>query len=130
MTQKKPNWFKEYKGVIIPLGFIGFIIILGVITATTTPSAKYKAWIIGDSSTWAVTSPSKLSIAFHVKNIGNAPGTPNCTISANSPDDSDVGYDSITLQGVLQPGQENTSADTLTITNQGAANVTSATISC
>lgn len=127
-TDKKARNRKVNK-ILLPI--VGVLLLVIVISAAASggPSkkAKYTAWI--DISNASVINPATLGVGFHVKNVGDAPGAPTCTIQVGDVNYTYDGTDQVTL-GTVQPGQTVASADNLTITKQGAQYVTTGTINC
>lgn len=110
--------------VLVVLIIWGFTAIFG----GSGKKAKYQASL--DISNAAVINPATLSVSFHVKNIGNAPGQPYCTINVSDPSGTYNGTDVLSDGPTIKPGQTVTSADQITITKQGAQYITTGTISC
>lgn len=88
--------------------------------------SPYKA-VVGDMT---VINPADLAVTVHVTNTGKTAGTPTCTVSASDPSGTYTGFDVGTLTSPVAAGQTTTYVDNVTITHQGAAYVTSATVSC
>jgi len=102
------------------------IIVGVVILLTGGAKAKYQA----SSTGIAVIDPATVSVSFQVKNIGKASGTPNCTINVQDASYSHTGFNSGKLSSSLAPGQTTSSAMSITVTGQGANDITSAKVSC
>ncbi len=107
---------------LIILAIIGFFIVKAVVS----PKAKYQ---VSDTQVTFI-SDTTVSVSFKVKNIGKSAGTPICNINAHSPDSTYYGGDMPTLDKKLQPGETTTTAGPITVNKNGAANVTTADISC
>jgi len=109
--------------VFAGLAFIIFLIMLG---SHSSGGSQYSASTTGST----VIDPATLSVSFKVTNNGSSSADPTCTIQAQNANDSYSGIDQFQLQGSIAPGQTTTSADSITITNQGAQYVTQTTIKC
>ena len=116
-------------GFII-MGILAVIIIVALVSSLGGSGKKAKYTATVDTSNIVVINPATVSLSFQVKNTGNAAGQPWCTLQASDANDTYSGTDYFQLSSPIQPGQTSTSADSLTITNQGAQYVTQATISC
>lgn len=135
--QPKPDKKKEDKAVnavatVLTVAVFIAVPLLIVLWITGVFSsgkhAKYQATL--DISNAVVVNPATLSVAFHVKNVGNAPGSPTCTIDVSDPSGTYSGQDMLTNGPTIQPGKTSTSADQITITKQGAQYVTTGKITC
>ncbi len=91
-------------------------------------SASYAAKIEGINPI----SSSRVIVGIYVQNIGSGTGTPSCVIQLLSPDASDDGTDGITAKSPIPAGGSGSFQDTITVTNNGAANVTvgASNVSC
>ncbi len=131
-TQKpKPDMKKRRKINMIILSVMAVIVLIIILASAlggSSKKAKYTATV--DTSNIAVINPATVSLSFKVTNTGNAPGQPWCTTHASDVNDTYSGTDYFQLSSHIQPGQTSTSADSITITKQGAQYVTQATISC
>ena len=85
-------------------------------------------WPLGGSV--AVVDPAHVKVYGQVRNTGKASGTPSCVIQARSADYSDTGTDGVSPTSPIRPGGIWSFSDVITITNQGAANVTHVSVSC
>ncbi|MGH3194019.1 MAG: DUF4307 domain-containing protein [Streptosporangiaceae bacterium] len=86
----------------------------------------YKAKIMD----YNVLNPADLGVTVQVTNTGQSTGTPTCQISAQDPSYAYHGFDEVTLEGTLAPGQTTHFADNIVITSQGAQYVSQATVTC
>ncbi len=126
---KKPMSAKDaFQGIA---GIVVIVLILWGLYAIFFGGSGKKASYQGtvDTSSFNIVNPATLGVSFHVKNTGNAPGAPYCTLQVNDVNDTYSGTDAFTLK-TIQPGQTVTSVDNVTITKQGAQYVTDGTITC
>jgi hypothetical protein len=130
-STKTPQQRKQEKIAWISIAFLAVVIGLIVIGSNSkNGSGGGKAQYSASSTGITVIDPATVSVSFQVTNNGKASGQPWCTINAQDPSDSHTGSDMFQLSNSLSPGQTTNSADSITITGQGAANVTTATVSC
>ena len=127
--EKKPMTVKDTLQGILGIVIVILIIwgIFAIFFGGSGKKAKYQGTV--ETSSFNVINPATLGVAFHVKNTGNAPGAPYCTLQVNDQNDNYSGTDAFTLK-TIQPGQTITSTDNLTITKQGAQYVTTGSITC
>lgn len=112
---------------VLAIVLVVILVVIVIAIVASGKKAKYTATV--DTSSIAVVSPTTVSVSYHVKNIGKAAGTPSCTITVNDASDAHFGEDVVSV-GSIKVGQTVTSADSITISNQGAQYVTQATINC
>jgi hypothetical protein len=77
-----------------------------------------------------VINPAAVDVTLKVTNTGSSPATPMCTVDATDSSGAYSGVNAGSLSSAVQPGQTTTTVMEVTITNQGAQYVTSATVSC
>lgn len=118
---KKKSDVKDTVVALIVLVVIILLIIGAVHLFSSHKHAKYETSVDIDNTT--VINPATLSVAFHVKNVGDDTGTPYCTLMVGDDNYTYSGSDAFALKK-LNPGQTVTSTDNLTITKQGAQYVT------
>jgi len=129
-TQHKPTLsIQKVKQIrtaaYIVTGVMCLIIFLIVLLGSNSKSG-YSASTTG----YNVVDDATLSVSFKVTNHSNTSGDPTCTITAQSPNGNDYGTDQFQLSESLSPGQTVNSQDEITISNQGANNVTQTSVSC
>jgi len=78
----------------------------------------------------AVLDSATLAVTVQVRNTSTTPGRPACTIQAADPASAHTGVVVATLRDELQPGKAVTFVDDVTITGNGASQVTTVTVSC
>lgn len=77
-----------------------------------------------------VVNPAAVDVTLKITNTGSSAATPTCTVEASDSSGAYSGVNAGSLGSPVQPGQTVTSVMEVTITNQGAQYVTSATVSC
>jgi len=129
--KQKPKLTKEQlrRRGKVNLAIIAVIVVIVIIEIATMGGGK-KAQYAASTTGSAVVDPATLSVSFRVTNNGSSSGDPTCTITAQDPSGSDYGTDQFQLQGSLAPGQTTNSADSITITKQGAQYVTQTSVKC
>lgn len=80
------------------------------------PSPKYKATILNVFAS----NRQELTVGVKVTNVGNASGTPQCTIQATSPGGADSGFTLVTAKSPIKPGTSSVFTTTVTITHTSA----------
>jgi hypothetical protein len=125
-TTKKPVKKPSRKQNGIAIGIIVVCIIIGVAILSASPKASYQTSNIN----FVVVDPSTVSVSFEVQNTGKASGKPNCTANVQDASYSHTGFNSGQLSNSLAPGDSTGSALSVTVTGQGASDITSAKVSC
>lgn len=146
---KKKRWHKQWWGMLI-LAFI--VLYFGsalIVRFTTNPDAKknnpastsatpdaqekskaeapsYEIKIAGNE----YFSPTARVFTFTVKNTGDKDSNPACTVDIKDESGKYTGYDYITWNTPLKPGEFKYFEDKITITNNGAQYATKSHVSC
>jgi hypothetical protein len=102
---------------VIILAVIGAVV--GGIIAASSSGGSYSASLIGITAV----SSSTLAVDLRITNNGGSPGTPSCSITANSPGDADTGVDVVSPTKPIRAHTTIFFVDDVTITNNGATNV-------
>lgn len=109
--------------IIITLAVIGVIVIIAAISAAVSgksPSASYQTTV----TQILPISNSDLRVFWTTTNNGKASGTPGCSVTVGSPSSSYWGIEDASPNNAIPPGgSENSSVD-ITVTNQGAQDIT------
>ena len=96
-----------------------------IAACSANPPAHYRV-----TEVHQVINPADLAVFVDVTNTGTQATTPTCTINAHDPSGTYTGTDTLTALKPLPPGQSAVYRDDVTITSQGAANVTTVTVTC
>lgn len=99
-------------------------------SSTTTTTAPAPAAYDATVQDIVVVNPATVTVVATVTNTGGTAGTPKCFVQAQDPAGAYEGYDSFNSKSPLDPGATNTLRGDLVITNEGAAFVTEASITC
>lgn len=137
------RWFKVPAFVMI--GLVGFVMLGAVVdtiesvvkdiqpepvTQEKKPEPKgepnYKIKIVGNS----YADPTSRRVTFTVTNTGKAAGSPACTVDVSNESGAYNGYEYITWDTPLEPGERKYFEGLIIITNEGAAYATHAEVSC
>lgn len=149
---KKQAWYKTPGGIIgiIAMSVFGLPIVIGITLAAiastsdiqqrTNPTqevevqdnsakARYEINVAGNS----YAGPSQRRVTFTVKNIGDAPGNPSCSIIVDSAENTSKYYhgtDYAYWNTPLNPGDSKYFEGLITISDEGAAYATRAKVNC
>lgn len=110
----------------LALTVLAAIVVVAIVVATSGGGGSWKAVV----RNYVVINPADLAVTVRVTNTGSSAETPTCTVDASDPSGAYSGIDQATLQGTVAPGATANYVDNVTITGQGAAYVTSVTVSC
>ena len=107
-------------GLIVVIVIIVIVVVLVAVNGGTNVS--YRASIVSMQPT----NPAEVSVSVQVTNTGTGSGTPTCTVNVKSPNGAYTGEGVLTAHQPLPKGAQTTLQGTITITHQGAHNVTPA----
>jgi hypothetical protein len=92
----------------------------------TPKEPEYEIKVVGNS----YADPTSRRLTFTVTNLGDRESTPACNVTIENPAGTYRGYDYITWDEPLAPGERGYFEDLIVITNGGAAYATHAEVSC
>lgn len=89
------------------------------------PKPRFKERVLNTS----VVNPATLNVVMEIRNTGDAPGSPDCTVDASDPSGTYSGFDIFEI-GEIKPGKVDRGNGNITIENEGAVFVTEVNIEC
>jgi hypothetical protein len=137
--QNKP-WYKKWWGitliVILALATLSAVAPEERVEKKPAPQAsqqaqekkqpKYEIKIAGSR----YVDPVTRSLTFTVKNIGEVQGNPSCSVTLRNETDTYRGYDLVSWNTPVQPGEAKYFDGNFVITNEGAAYATKSEVRC
>jgi hypothetical protein len=91
-----------------------------------TKSASFS----GEIGTWDAINPASGVVTFTITNNGDAPGKPDCKVAVQDSSGTYRGYDYPIFDQDVAPGESVKGNMTLTVTKEGAAYVSTGSVTC
>jgi hypothetical protein len=112
------------RGLLALLIFLVLIAVIVVVLVAVNggTNVSYRASIVSMQPTNA----AEVNVSVQVTNTGSDSGTPACTVNVRSPNGAYTGEGVLTAHQPLPKGSQTTLQGTITVTHQGAHNVTPA----
>jgi hypothetical protein len=124
MAVVTPTRRRRGRGLLAVLIVLVLIVVIVVVLIAVNggTNVSYRASIVSMQAA----NPAEVSVSVRVTNTGQSSGTPACTVNVKSPGGAYTGEGVLTAQQPLANGTQTTLQGTITVTHQGARNVTAA----
>ena len=97
---------------------------------TTVEEPAKSALFSGEIGTWKAINPASGVVSFTITNSGDAAGKPDCKVAVQDSSGTYRGYDYPIFDEDVAPGESVKGNITLTVTKEGAAYITTGSVTC